>query len=87
MKTEAKKRCDQRWEAKAYDRILLRVRKDTQPTREAITEAATRAGLSLNAYCMEAITRKMIEDGAIQADDPGDQGSDPDEVERIPFYD
>lgn len=82
MKTKAKQRADQKWEAKAYDKILIRLRKDSDLTREAIQEAATRAGLSLNAFIVEAVKR------AIQgADDPGDQGSDPEEVERIPFYD
>ena len=85
MKTEAKKRCDQRWEAKAYDRILLRVRKDTHPTRDEITEAAAAAGMSLNAYCLEAILEKM---NGNPGGDPGNQGSDPgDDLERIPFYD
>lgn len=48
-----------RWESKAYDKVTLRLRKDTEPTRETITEAATAAGMSLNAYVLEAVKEKM----------------------------
>ena len=48
-----------RYEKKAYDKVLLRIRKDTEPTRETITKAAEAAGMSLNAYVMEAVKEKL----------------------------
>jgi len=68
MRSEAKKRADSKWESKAYDKVLLRIRKDTEPTRETITAAADAVGLSLNAYIMEAVKEKM------QRDDSGGAG-------------
>jgi len=59
MKSDAQKKASGKWESKAYDKILLRIRKDTEPTRETITAAATAAGMSLNAYIMQAIQEKM----------------------------
>lgn len=48
-----------RYEAKAYDKILLRIRKDGKITKETISNAAARIGSSLNAYIMEAVREKM----------------------------
>lgn len=62
MRSEAKKRADSKWESKAYDKVLLRIRKDTEPTRETITAAADAVGLSLNAYIMEAVKEKLKND-------------------------
>ena len=62
MRSEAKKRADSKWESKAYDKVLLRIRKDTEPTRETITAAADKIGLSLNAYIMQAVKEKMERD-------------------------
>jgi len=62
MASEAQKRANQKWESKAYDKVLLRIRKDTEPTRETITAAADAVGLSLNAYIMEAVKEKMQRD-------------------------
>ena len=59
MRSEAKKRADNAWDAKAHDKITIRIRKDRQPTREAITAAAASAGLSLNEYILQAIKDKM----------------------------
>ena len=55
----AHKKATQRYETKAYDKVLLRLRKDTEPTRETITSKATAKGMSLNAYIIEAITEKI----------------------------
>lgn len=57
--SKAHQAATQRYEAKAYDKILLRIRKDTEPTRDTITEAATRSGMSLNAFILEAIKEKL----------------------------
>lgn len=45
-----------RWNAKAYDRIELRVKKGQ---KDAIKAAADEAGLSLNAYIQQAIEKQM----------------------------
>ena len=57
--TTAHKAATRRFEQKAYDKVLLRIRKDTEPTRETITRAADSVGLSLNAFIMEAIKEKI----------------------------
>ena len=75
MKSEAKKRADQKWDAKAYDKVLLRLRKDTEPTRDTITRAAECAGMSLNAFIVEAIREKI------------DGGQGLPELEHEPFID
>lgn len=74
MKSEAKRRADQKWDAKAYDKVLLRLRKDTEPTRDTITRAAECAGMSLNAFIVEAI-REKIDGGGLP------------ELEHEPFID
>ena len=45
-----------RWNAKAYDRIELRVKKGQ---KDAIKAAADEAGLSVNAYIQQAIDEQM----------------------------
>lgn len=75
MKSEAKRRADQKWDAKAYDKVLLRLRKDTEPTRDTITRAAEDAGMSLNAFIVEAIREKI------------DGGQGLPELEHEPFID
>ena len=57
--TEAQKRAHAKYQSKAYDKILLRIRKDTEPTRETITQKAEASGMSLNAYIVEAIREKI----------------------------
>lgn len=57
--TEAQKRAHAKYQSKAYDKILLRLRKDSEPTRETITQKAEAAGMSLNAYIVEAIREKI----------------------------
>lgn len=55
----AHKAATRRFEQKAYDKVLLRIRKDTEPTRDTITQAADAAGLSLNGYIMQAVKEKL----------------------------
>ena len=57
--TEAQKRAHAKYQSKAYDKRLLRIRKDTEPTRETITKKAEASGMSLNAYIVEAIREKI----------------------------
>lgn len=59
MPTPAKVKAQTKWEAKAYDKILLRIRKDGETTREAIQAAADRDGKSLNGFILEAVQEKI----------------------------
>lgn len=54
--TKAGQAAVQRYEAKAYDKILVRVPKGR---RDEIQAAAEAAGQSVNAYIIEAIDRRM----------------------------
>lgn len=54
--TEAKKRAVEKYNKKTYDKITIRVRKEET---ETIKTAATKAGYSLNMFCLEAIREKM----------------------------
>ncbi len=57
--TKAHMKATQKWEAQAYDKILLRIRKDGETNKEAIQAAADQAGQSLNGYILEAVKEKM----------------------------
>lgn len=59
MKTDAQKRANLKFEAKAYDRLNLRIRKDSTMTRNDIQKAADAAGESVNAYILKAIDMRM----------------------------
>ena len=50
-----------RYESKAYDKITLRLRKDGDLTRETISKAAEKSGLSINAFILDAVKSKMRE--------------------------
>ena len=58
-KTEAQIRANVKFESKAYDKILIRLRKDRPDpsglSREIIQKAADAKGLSVNAFILEAI--------------------------------
>ena len=54
--TRAAQAAVQRYEAKAYDKILVRVPKGR---RDEIQAAAEAAGQSVNAYIVEAVDRRM----------------------------
>ena len=57
-----------RYEAKAYDKILLRIRKDGNFTREHIQIAADRAAKSINSYILEAVQEKIYRDNQKSGD-------------------
>lgn len=42
-----------------YDRVLVKIRKDAEITRESMKAAADQAGESLNGYILEAVRRRM----------------------------
>ena len=75
MPSKAQIKAQGKWEKKVYDKILLRLRKDTEPTRDTITRAADGAGMSLNAFIVEAIREKI------------DGGQGLPELEHEPFID
>ena len=49
----------QRYEQKAYDKILVRFRKDSDVNRDTIKAAAEATGQSVNEYIVDAIKAKM----------------------------
>lgn len=53
----------QKYNAKTYQRIVLDVRADSQQCKEEIQRAAAQAGESLTAYVVEAVRRRMVQDG------------------------
>lgn len=63
MVSEAQKRATSKFESKAYDKILLRIRKDRPDesglSRESIQAAADAEGLSINSYILKAISAYM----------------------------
>lgn len=76
--TEAHIRATTKYESKAYDKILLRLRKDSDINKESITKAAENAGMSLNGYILDAIQDKMEGN---KADQKADQKqADPKEI-------
>lgn len=61
-KTEAQKRANLKFEAKAYDRLNLRIRKDGDLTRKDIQRSADAKGESLNQYILKAVEMRMQAD-------------------------
>lgn len=59
--TEAHIRATTKYESKAYDKILLRLRKDSDINKDAIQAAADRAGQSLNSFILKAVEEKIKE--------------------------
>jgi len=57
--SEAQKRAKQKYEAKAYEKILVRIRADGDLTREQISRAAEAEGETVNAYILEAVRERM----------------------------
>lgn len=59
--TKAHIKATTKYESKAYDKILLRLRKDSDINKDAIQAAADRAGQSLNSFILEAVEEKIKE--------------------------
>lgn len=57
--SEAQKRAKQKYEAKAYEKILVRIRADGDLTREQISRAAEAEGETVNAYILGAVRERM----------------------------
>lgn len=60
--SNAKLKANHKYDAKAYDKYLLRIRKDGDLTKEVIDKAAADQGESLNQFILTAI-RERIERG------------------------
>ena len=66
MPSPAKVKAQTKWESKAYEKILIRIktaqngnREPGELTREDIQAAADRAGKSINGYILEAVQEKI----------------------------
>ena len=57
--SEAHMRATEKFEAKSYDKILLRIRKDGDLTRADIQHAAEQEGKSINQFIMDAVKEKI----------------------------
>lgn len=57
--SKAHMKATDKYNAKAYDRIAIRVRRDADITKDVIQAAADAEGKSLNAYIMDAIRDKI----------------------------
>ena len=55
----ARTRASNKWNAKAYDRVNLILKKEASPTKEEIQAAADASGESLNGYIVEAIRQRL----------------------------
>lgn len=55
----ARTKANNKWNAKAYDRVNLVLKKDTSPTKAEVQAAADAEGVSLNAYIVAAISQKL----------------------------
>lgn len=60
--TEAQRKATRNYQAKAYDRVLLRMKKGD---KEKLKAHATKRGESLNGFINRAITETVERDGKI----------------------
>lgn len=63
-RSEAKAKADAKWEKKAYDKILLRLRKDAELNGDALRNYAESRGESTNSFIIRAIKETMARDTA-----------------------
>lgn len=49
----------ERYNAKVYDRVALRLRKETETSKDKVQAAADAAGESLNEYITKAIKQRI----------------------------
>lgn len=63
--TPAQAKATSKYQAKTYDKILLRIRKDADGlTRDKIQQAADAAGESVNEYILKAVSNRISEETA-----------------------
>lgn len=65
----ARTRANNKWNAKAYDRVNLVFKKDTSPTKEEVQAAADAAGESLNGYIVGAVKQRMERETSGEVDE------------------
>ena len=58
----ARTKANNKWNAKAYDRVNLVLKKEASPTKDEVQAAADANGESLNAYIVEAIRQRLESD-------------------------
>lgn len=63
--TEARKRANEKYNAKAYEQIQLRVKTGE---KDVIAAHAAKMGESVNAFITKAIYEKIARDNALQAE-------------------
>ena len=63
MVSKAQIKAQTKWEAKVYDKITLRTKKDGDLSRDAITIAATATGQSVNEFILESVRRRIETEG------------------------
>lgn len=57
--TEAQRRASLKWEQANNEKITIKLRKGTDPSKDQIRAAAERDGMSVNAWIIEAIRDKL----------------------------
>lgn len=57
--TEAQKRASLRWEKQHNEKITVKLRRDKDPSKDEIKQAAQRLGLSVNAFIIDAIRDRL----------------------------
>ncbi len=68
--TEAQRKSAQKWEIENYDRMSIGMLRGSDVDRTSIHAAAKAAGMSANAYILQAVREKMSRDGAKKSGDP-----------------
>lgn len=61
--SKAQLKAHSKWDTKTHDKIGVRIRKDSDFTRDMIQSAADAAGESLNAYTIGALKMRMEKEG------------------------
>ena len=62
--SEAKRRADARYDKKAYDHVLIKIRKDADLTLGMIKKHASAQGESVNGFIKRAVTETIERDNA-----------------------
>ena len=61
-RSEAKAKADARWDKKAYDKVLLRIRKDAEMNGDFFREYAASRGESINGFFLRAAKEAVERD-------------------------
>lgn len=60
MVSNSQKLATQKYENKAYDKVLIRLKKDSELSKQNVQTAADSVGESLNGFITEAIRRRIV---------------------------